>query len=298
VTEESDEKDREEAKKIGSFDSPYDAVVSVLMLREGWDVREVSTILLLRKFSSQVYGQQVIGRGLRRIVWDEPEPEFLAVVDHPKLQHDWLWRLVAVSKIRQGVGPEDRFGDEDLPIRLKIQKLVKPENFIVIPEPEYETKIDFEKISEKVPKDKVEQNWRQLLDAVVYDRDAWTITKTKVEEIRSRRLQDKQLEILQPNGNSINQNVISVQEKTLSELREDLKSEVLNLASGLLTEAGFGGLRKGELYNAMMDHITWKIFRGKTLAEADRNDIEFAIFSIPQVRKKFTSEIIAGILRG
>src|SRR6266571_4829652 len=108
------------------------------MLREGWDVPEVSTILLLRKFSSPVYGQQVIGRGLRRIIRDEPEPEILAVVDHPKLQHDWLWRIVAVSKIRQGVSPDDRFGiEEDLPTRIKIQKLVKPENFIVIPEPEY-----------------------------------------------------------------------------------------------------------------------------------------------------------------
>ena len=298
VTEESDERDREEARRIGSLDSPYDAVVSVLMLREGWDVPQVSTILLLRKFSSQVYGQQVIGRGLRRIIRDEPEPEILAVVDHPKLQHDWLWRLVAVSKIRQGVGPEDRFGNEDLPARLKIQKMVKPENFIVIPEPEYETKIDFKAISDRIPKDEIEQNWRQLLEAVKYDRNAWMITRTTVEQIKGKRLQDRRVEILQPGVNSSDQSIAQEREKTSTELKDDLKNEVLNLASGLLVEAGFGGLRKGELYDAMMDHISWKMFSGKSLADAERNDVEFAIFSMPQVRKNFTPRIIAGILKG
>lgn len=299
VTEESDEQDREEAKRIGSFDSPYGAVVSVLMLREGWDVPQVSTILLLRKFSSPVYGQQVIGRGLRRIIRDEPEPEILAVVDHPKLLHDWLWRLVVVSKIRQGVTPEDRFGDEDLPLKLKIQKLVKPENFIVIPEPEYETKIDFKKTSEKIPKDEIEQNWRQFLDAAVYDRDTWIITRTKIEEVRVTDLGEKKVEILQPGNNNVtSQSPIPIREKSLEELREDLKTQVLNVASGLLVEAGFGGLRKGELYSTIMDHIISKIFHDKPLSDADRNDIEFAIFSMPQIRKIFTPEIIAGILKG
>lgn len=47
-----------------------------------------------------------------------------------------------------------------------------------------------------------------------------------------------------------------------------------------------------------MDHLTWKIFNGKSLAEAERNDIEFAVYSMPQVRKNFTPAIIAGILKG
>ena len=300
VTEESDERDRQEAMKIGSLESKYDAVVSVLMLREGWDVPEVSTILLLRKFSSPVYGQQVIGRGLRRIIRDEIEPEILAVIDHPKLHHDWLWRLVNVSKIRQGVLPEDIFGDEDLPARPKIQRLVRPENFVVIPEPEYETTIDFDRLARKIPKDDVERNWRQILEAVQYDRSAWTITKTRVEQIKGKRLNNKKMEILAGNeGSKLSSEEAWLEhEKSIEQLREDLKAEVLNIASSLLIEAGFGGLRKGELYNTVMDHITWKIFSGKPLSEAERNDVEFAIFAIPRIRKNFTKEIIAGILRG
>lgn len=57
------------------------------MLREGWDVPAVSVILLLRKFSSRVYGQQVVGRGLRLNVRDEDIQEICAIVDHEKLRH-------------------------------------------------------------------------------------------------------------------------------------------------------------------------------------------------------------------
>ena len=64
VTEDSPDADRRKATELGKASrssKPYEAVVSVLMLREGWDVPEVGVILLLRKFGSPVYGQQVIG---------------------------------------------------------------------------------------------------------------------------------------------------------------------------------------------------------------------------------------------
>jgi superfamily II DNA or RNA helicase len=115
VTEESDEQERAEALNLGTPESPYEAVVSVLMLREGWDVPEVSVILLLRKFSSRVYGQQVIGRGLRKVVREPGEREILCVVDHPKLEHDWLWEIVG-ARVKTGVGEKERFElDDDLP---------------------------------------------------------------------------------------------------------------------------------------------------------------------------------------
>ena len=103
LTEESEEHERMEALRVGRMDSPYRAVVSVLMLREGWDVPEVAVIVLLRKFASPVYGQQVIGRGLRRNIRSESEAEILCVVDHPKLEHGWLWDILR-ARVRQ-VGP-------------------------------------------------------------------------------------------------------------------------------------------------------------------------------------------------
>jgi type III restriction enzyme len=49
-------------------------VVSVGMLTEGWDANNVTHILGLRAFSSQLLSEQVVGRGLRRMDYT-PDPE-------------------------------------------------------------------------------------------------------------------------------------------------------------------------------------------------------------------------------
>jgi superfamily II DNA or RNA helicase len=294
VTQESEDKEREEARKIGTFESKYDAVVSVLMLREGWDVPQVSVILLLRKFSSPVYGQQVIGRGLRRVLWDQPE--ILAVVDHPRLQHEWLWRLVGVSKVRQNVLPNDEYGNEDLPEHPRIQKLVKPENFIVIPDPEYETKLDISKIDKEIPSDSTETNWSKILNAIEYPRDALTISKVRIEHIQKRTLGEKRtMEIVKgPSTEATNSD--STETLSVDEKRERLKQEVLSIARGLLQEAGYGGLKTGILYNVIMDHLHKKIFRGKSIANLEGSDLDFAFYCMETVRTNFTPKIIAGIM--
>ena len=241
-----------------------------------------------------MYGQQVIGRGLRRIVRDDPEPEILAVVDHPKLEHDWLWRLVAVSKIRQGVLPEDMFGDEDLPARPKIQKLVRPDKFITIPDPLFETKIDLDKIAKEIPEDTVDSNWRQTLAAVTYDRNVLTITKTSVKQVRGKRLNDKRLELVE--GPKVEAGQEGSAALTRQELEDKLKEEVKDVATGLLIEAGFGGMKKGQLYGAIMDHIRDKAFGKRALSEAPDDDIAFALEIMEDIRKNFTKPVIAGIL--
>ena len=49
-------------------------VISVAMLNEGWDANNVTHILGLRAFSSQLLCEQVVGRGLRRMNYT-PDPE-------------------------------------------------------------------------------------------------------------------------------------------------------------------------------------------------------------------------------
>ncbi len=58
---------REQANKIDSLESPYKAIVSVLMLKEGWDVKNVTTIVGLRAYSAKpnILPEQTLGRGLR-----------------------------------------------------------------------------------------------------------------------------------------------------------------------------------------------------------------------------------------
>jgi len=58
---------RESARSIDRPDNRIRAVVSVLMLREGWDVQNVSVILGLRPFTAKanILPEQAVGRGLR-----------------------------------------------------------------------------------------------------------------------------------------------------------------------------------------------------------------------------------------
>lgn len=75
------EKLRKEANEIDNPASPYKAIVSVLVLKEGWDVRNVTTIVGLRAYSakSNILPEQTLGRGLRRMYPGDAE-EYVSVV--------------------------------------------------------------------------------------------------------------------------------------------------------------------------------------------------------------------------
>ena len=79
------EKLRAHANKIDSWDSPYKAIVSVLMLKEGWDVKNVTTIVGLRAYNSpsNILPEQTLGRGLRKMYGGSGIPEYVSVVGTP-----------------------------------------------------------------------------------------------------------------------------------------------------------------------------------------------------------------------
>jgi type III restriction enzyme len=53
------------------------------MLREGWDVKNVTTIVPLRAFISKILPEQTLGRGLRRMTFPGGPSETLTVIEHP-----------------------------------------------------------------------------------------------------------------------------------------------------------------------------------------------------------------------
>ncbi|MEA3347777.1 MAG: DEAD/DEAH box helicase family protein [Pseudomonadota bacterium] len=73
---------RKQSNEIDSWDSRYKAIVSVLMLKEGWDVKNVVTIVGLRAYSSKsnILPEQTLGRGLRRMYPDSEAEEYVSVV--------------------------------------------------------------------------------------------------------------------------------------------------------------------------------------------------------------------------
>lgn len=80
--EEELKKLREAANSIDRIDNQYKVIVSVLMLKEGWDVRNVTTIVGLRAYSSKsnILPEQTLGRGLRRMYRGPDLPELVSVV--------------------------------------------------------------------------------------------------------------------------------------------------------------------------------------------------------------------------
>lgn len=93
ISEAASGKNREELERlrkasndIDSARSPHRAIVSVLMLKEGWDVRNVTTIVGLRAYSAaaNILPEQTLGRGLRRMYFgDDSVRETVSVMGTP-----------------------------------------------------------------------------------------------------------------------------------------------------------------------------------------------------------------------
>lgn len=75
ITKKDLDKAREAARDIDKAKSKVKAIVSVMMLREGWDVRNVTVVLGLRPFTAkaEILPEQVIGRGLRLMTQVSPD---------------------------------------------------------------------------------------------------------------------------------------------------------------------------------------------------------------------------------
>ncbi len=68
------DKAREAVRNVDRPDNPIHAIVSVLMLREGWDVQSVTVVVGLRPYTAKanILPEQTIGRGLRLMFRDVP----------------------------------------------------------------------------------------------------------------------------------------------------------------------------------------------------------------------------------
>ena len=80
------DKDEEElmdaAENIDNLDNPYKIIISVMMLKEGWDVRSVKVIVPLRAYGSDILVEQTLGRGLRKQF--QNQKEYLTVIEHER----------------------------------------------------------------------------------------------------------------------------------------------------------------------------------------------------------------------
>ena len=302
VTEDSNEEERAKARDLGKQQRtahPYKAVVSVLMLREGWDVPEVGVILLLRKFGSKVYGQQVIGRGLRRVRVkdvDPTEPQICAVVDHPKLEHEWLWEIFN-AKTRTGVLIEDTFDEkEDLPPTLPKQEIVKPEKVIELPPARWQDDGQFE-IGPVAPPPIALDRWREALEGIEYNPTVVEITKVDITGVVGQELGEggwTTVHAAPDTGNGPGEESAVTDEK----IREAIKAVLLDMAEELTVEAGYAAMFKDRMYSALLHHVRAKFLRGASLGLATREDLDFAWRMLGQVKERVKAipGLVAGVI--
>ena len=76
------DKARETVKNVDRLENPINAIVSVLMLREGWDVQNVTVVVGLRPYTAKanILPEQAIGRGLR-LMFRDITPDYTERVD-------------------------------------------------------------------------------------------------------------------------------------------------------------------------------------------------------------------------
>ncbi|MEI7749787.1 MAG: DEAD/DEAH box helicase family protein [Candidatus Moraniibacteriota bacterium] len=101
---------RDQANVIDSPESPFKVIVSVLMLKEGWDVRNVTTIVGLRAYTSKsnILPEQTLGRGLRRMFFGNNEiEEYVSIIGTPAFM-DFVESIkaegVELEKRQMGMG--------------------------------------------------------------------------------------------------------------------------------------------------------------------------------------------------
>jgi type III restriction enzyme len=87
---------RKAAREIDGPESKVRCIVSVLMLREGWDVRNVCVIVTLRSLTAaaKILPEQALGRGLRRMT--PPGSGFderVVVIEHDAFRDLWSTQL-------------------------------------------------------------------------------------------------------------------------------------------------------------------------------------------------------------
>jgi len=104
---------RKASNNIDNWDSPHKAIVSVLMLKEGWDVKNVTTIVGLRAYTAQsnILPEQTLGRGLRRMYRETDVTEYVSVVGTDAFM-DFVESIknegVELEKRRMGEGTEPK----------------------------------------------------------------------------------------------------------------------------------------------------------------------------------------------
>ena len=268
VTEDEDEQAREEAAAVGRS-GKYDAVVSVAMLREGWDVPEVAVILLLRKLGSKVYGPQIIGRGLRRVRRPDiapDEPQICAVVDHPKLDHEWLWELLR-ARVERNVGVQQEFNElEERGEPTPTQAMVKSDLIIEIPKPsEAESQTLDPVVIARLPGPA--RDWARLLASLEYKEEDVEITDVAISGVTGQELVSGGW--TRHTSGPLELTPGQMANLSTEEVREKIRERLRHIGEQATIKAGYSLQVRRYVDRPLREHVEQQLLDGEPLAFAE-----------------------------
>ena len=297
VTEDEEEWARTDAADIGRS-GKYDAVVSVAMLREGWDVPEVAVILLLRKFGSKVYGPQVVGRGLRRVRVDgidQRDPQICAVVDHPKLEHEWLWGLLQ-ARVHRNVGVDQEFDEsEERGEPPPVQEIVNRDLIIKIPEPIEGMEPELEP-AVPPPDPEPARDWAVLLDALDDGLEDIEITDVTLGGVIGRELGGAGWSYVKsaPDAAGGADGPVLTREELAAALRERIRY----VAEQATTAAGYPAQMQRHVLGPLRAHVSARYLDGEEIAFADAAALGRALGKLHRLEAALVkrTDIVGGMI--
>jgi type III restriction enzyme len=141
VATKNEEEARAAARMVDEASSPVNCIVSVLMLREGWDVQSVTVIVGLRPYSAKanILPEQTLGRGLRLMFRGEGTgyvervdvigtTKFMELVDNLEKDEDMKLDTFELGKDRlviRTIEPDPKKKDKDIEIPVLSPILVR-----------------------------------------------------------------------------------------------------------------------------------------------------------------------------
>ena len=286
---------RAQAAALGDPGGKHDIAISVQMLREGWDVPEVGVILLLRKITSKVYGPQIIGRGMRRVRRDgvpASEDQRCAVIDHPALEHQWLWNDLGARVFREN-GQGELETDSEWEVAPAEPELVREELLIEVPEPDPDAPGDaFPPSSEASgEEDPVADDWRRILGTAVFGDETVTISGVEIAWVEKRSLGDDWIERLAPPG-------APPAGAPPAGPAEELRTGVADIAGESVRAVGYADHLAAEAYDRLLDFVNENWLGGKATGFADPADIAKSLRRLGGLRTLMLErpEIVRGML--
>jgi len=229
---------------------------------------------------------------------DPTEPQICAVVDHPKLEHQWLWDIFNARK-RTGVLIDQEFDEtKDLPPPPPKQDLAKPDLVIDLPpvDPSVMDEGEFD-VGEIAPPPKPLASWKEALDAIEYDPTVMEITKVGIAGVVGQELGGQGWKTIHsaPDETAPGGPIAQISDEAA---RDAVKESLLDMAEFLTVEAGYAATFKDAVYSALLHHVRAKFLKGSSLGLADRSDVDFAWKMLRQVRAKVAAipGLIAGVI--